>query len=84
MIACIKSCSFDFEDAAWDTISESAKDLIRQLLVLDPEQRFSMKELLHHPWITGVEVPPSAYPLSPTIHRDLAKYREQTKQKVCG
>lgn len=82
MIANIKACRFDFEDEAWESISEDAKDLVCHLLVLDPADRFSMKQVLDHPWITGVTVPASVLPLSPTIHRDLAKFRENSKFKV--
>ncbi|ANZ74877.1 BA75_02227T0 [Komagataella pastoris] len=36
----------------WDEISNEAKDLVSNLLTLDPETRFSLDELLSHPWIT--------------------------------
>ena len=35
----------------WDNISESAKDLVRQMLVLDQNHRITAKEALDHPWI---------------------------------
>lgn len=85
MIANIKACRFRFDDDdAWAVISESAKDLVRHLLVLDPADRFSMDDVLAHPWITGAARPASVLPLSPTIHRDLAKFRENSKLKVSG
>lgn len=83
MIANIKGCRFDFADDCWTSISAGAKDLVRHLLVLDPEERFSMQQVLAHPWISGDSAsPPSEFPLSPTIHRDLAKFRQQSKQKA--
>lgn len=83
MITNIKACHFGFDDAdAWGNISENAKDLVRHLLVLDPADRYSMDQVLAHPWITGDQVPASEMPLSPTIHRDLAKFRENSKFKV--
>ncbi|KAF4028135.1 Protein kinase domain [Phytophthora infestans] len=85
MIASIKSCSFEFDDDGWGTISDEAKDLVRHLLVLDPDDRFSMTQVLEHPWIVGsssaAALQASGHPLSPTIHQELAKYREHTKQK---
>jgi len=33
------------------TISEDAKDLVRKMLVLTPEKRISIPEILNHPWI---------------------------------
>lgn len=35
----------------WDHISDSAKDLVRQMLVVDPNQRITVDEALEHPWI---------------------------------
>lgn len=84
MIANIKACRFDFaDDDAWGAISDDAKDLVRHLLVLDPTERFTMDQVLAHPWLSGASaVPPSELPLSPTIHRDLAKFRENSKFRV--
>ncbi|KAG3152544.1 hypothetical protein PI126_g10459 [Phytophthora idaei] len=85
MIASIKACSFEFDDDGWATISDEAKDLVRHLLVLDPDDRFSMKQVLEHLWIirspSSAALQASEHPLSPTIHHELAKYREHTKQK---
>ena len=36
----------------WDHISESAKDLIRQMLVKDQKNRITVEEALEHPWIS--------------------------------
>ena len=30
----------------------AAKDVVRQLLCVDPAKRISLAELLHHPWFT--------------------------------
>ena len=32
-------------------ISEESKDLIKKLLVLDPQDRLSIPEILAHPWV---------------------------------
>lgn len=47
----ILNCRYEFLSPYWDTISENAKDLIRKLLVLDPEKRLSAKQILEHPWL---------------------------------
>jgi len=36
---------YDFDDPVWDEISESAKDLIRSLLVKDPAKRFTADQV---------------------------------------
>lgn len=43
---------FTFLSPWWDTMSQSVKDLIRHLLCVDSKKRFTIHELLEHPWIT--------------------------------
>ena len=35
----------------WDAVSESARDLVRGLLTVDPDSRLTVDEALQHPWI---------------------------------
>ncbi|XP_049849978.1 myosin light chain kinase A-like [Schistocerca gregaria] len=46
----IMSGSYEFQSPYWDHVSEEAKDLIRQILVVNPKDRISAKEALNHPW----------------------------------
>ena len=39
------------KDLVWDNVSSPAKDLVRKLLVVDPTQRITAKEIQAHPWI---------------------------------
>lgn len=39
----------------WDHISESAKDLVKQMLMVDPNQRITVEEALEHPWIRVIK-----------------------------
>ncbi|CAE5962456.1 unnamed protein product [Arabidopsis arenosa] len=41
----------DFESEPWPSISESAKDLVRNMLKYDPKKRFTAAQVLEHPWI---------------------------------
>jgi serine/threonine protein kinase len=40
----------------WDHISDSAKDLLRQMLVLDQNCRITAEEALEHPWIRVISI----------------------------
>ena len=46
------SCDYDFDQPNFSLISESAKDFIRKLLVLEPKERMTATDSLHHPWLT--------------------------------
>ncbi|CAL5206520.1 unnamed protein product [Lathyrus oleraceus] len=41
----------DFTSDPWPGISESAKDLVKKMLVRDPSKRLSAFDVLRHPWI---------------------------------
>lgn len=49
----IMDVKYDFDDSVWDDISDSAKDLIRNLLVKDPSKRFTASHCLEHAWVRG-------------------------------
>ena len=38
-----------------DDISESSRDLLKNLLQRDPNQRMSIPDILNHPWMQGIE-----------------------------
>lgn len=44
---------YEFDSPYWDEISDSAKDFIRHLMELDPKKRYTCKEAIAHPWISG-------------------------------
>jgi len=45
-----KQGKFSFPKAHWDHISEDAKDLIRKMLVLEPQDRISLEDMETHSW----------------------------------
>eukprot|EP00753_Platysulcus_tardus_P000415 PLAT10435.1.p1 GENE.PLAT10435.1~~PLAT10435.1.p1 ORF type:complete len:364 (-),score=195.57 PLAT10435.1:142-1233(-) len=49
----IKAGDFDYPSPFWDDVSSEAKDLINCLLVVDPTERYTARQVLDHPWITG-------------------------------
>jgi len=56
----IMDVKYDFDDSVWEDISDSAKDLIRNLLVKEPSKRFTAKQCLQHPWVKGAAANESA------------------------
>ena len=46
----IKQARYSFQDPIWGCVSEDAKDLIKQLLVTDPEKRLTAAEALRSKW----------------------------------
>jgi len=47
----IKSANYEFHPEYWGNVSDEAKDLIRHLLVLDVNKRFTADQALNHSWI---------------------------------
>ena len=47
----IRSGKYSFDDDIWAQVSDDAKDLVSNLLVLDPSKRFSAKDALNHRWL---------------------------------
>lgn len=47
----ILSGQYEFTSPYWDAISDSAKQLISNMLQAQPELRFSAEDVLDHPWL---------------------------------
>eukprot|EP01062_Namystynia_karyoxenos_P016101 TRINITY_DN15873_c0_g1_i1.p1 TRINITY_DN15873_c0_g1~~TRINITY_DN15873_c0_g1_i1.p1 ORF type:complete len:349 (+),score=161.36 TRINITY_DN15873_c0_g1_i1:91-1137(+) len=43
--------NYSFPSPYWDEISDDAKDLIRKMLVVNPQKRIKPEDALEHPWI---------------------------------
>jgi len=52
----ILRADYDFPDPEWTSVSASAKDFIKKLLVIEPEERYSAKQCLDHPWLKDDDV----------------------------
>lgn len=53
LFAQILKGEFEFDSPYWDEISESAKDFIKNLMCVNVDRRFTCKQALAHPWISG-------------------------------
>ena len=47
----IKRCEYSMKGDQWDAVSETAKDLIRHLLVKDPKERYDADKIMNHAWM---------------------------------
>ena len=52
----IKSGKYDLTKYPWGIVSKEAKDLIKDLLQLNPGQRLSAEKALKHPWFSTKQV----------------------------
>lgn len=52
MLRNIMEGKYSFTSPEWADISEDPKDLIRKCLVVEPENRITVKEALKHPFFT--------------------------------
>lgn len=51
LLLSIRKGRLEFKEPIWNTISNSAKDLVKNLLQVKPSYRLSSSEALEHPWI---------------------------------
>nr|KYP44264.1 Calcium-dependent protein kinase 20 [Cajanus cajan] len=70
----------DFMSEPWPSISESAKDLVRRMLVRDPKKRMTAHEVLCHPWVQVGGVAPDK-PLDSAVLTRLKQFSAMNKLK---
>ncbi|OMO64849.1 hypothetical protein COLO4_31769 [Corchorus olitorius] len=72
--------ALDFESQPWPSISESAKDLVRKMLTMDPKKRFTSAQVLEHPWLReGGDA--SDKPIDSAVLSRLKQFRAMNKMK---
>ncbi|XP_037655983.1 serine/threonine-protein kinase DCLK1 isoform X1 [Choloepus didactylus] len=54
----------EFPSPYWDNVSDSAKELINMMLLVDVDQRFSAVQVLEHPWVNDDGLPENEHQLS--------------------
>ncbi|KAM5277628.1 serine/threonine-protein kinase DCLK1 isoform 4-T5 [Hipposideros larvatus] len=54
----------DFPSPYWDNVSDSAKELITMMLLVDVNERFSALQVLEHPWVNDDGLPENEHQLS--------------------
>lgn len=72
----LKNAAYSFEKPAWDKVSDLAKDLISKLLVVDPEQRYSAVDALHHEWFIQMQKRQSG--MTASIYESFRNFKRQS------
>ncbi|KAG8374020.1 hypothetical protein BUALT_Bualt11G0087500 [Buddleja alternifolia] len=70
----------DFVSEPWPSISDSAKDLVRKMLVRDPKKRLTAHQVLCHPWVQVDSVAPDK-PLDSAVLSRLKQFSAMNKLK---
>ena len=50
------SCEYDLNIPELSHTSEESKDLVRNLLIMDPSQRLTAEQCLSHPWLADEDI----------------------------
>ena len=74
----IKNGEFEFPSPYWDDISDMAKELIKNILVVEPSKRLDIEDILAHPWINGEDTPRTELP---EVQDKIKKYNAARKLK---
>ncbi|KAL7137202.1 hypothetical protein ABFS83_10G076900 [Erythranthe nasuta] len=70
----------DFVSEPWPSISDSAKDLIKKMLVRDPKKRPTAHQVLCHPWVQVGGVAPDK-PLDSAVLTRMKQFSAMNKLK---
>ncbi|XP_076174064.1 calcium/calmodulin-dependent protein kinase II isoform X23 [Ptiloglossa arizonensis] len=81
LYAQIKAGSYDYPSPEWDTVTPEAKNLINQMLTVNPSKRITAHEALKHPWICQRERVASVVHRQETVDC-LKKFNARRKLKV--
>ncbi|PFH36004.1 calcium-dependent protein kinase CDPK2A [Besnoitia besnoiti] len=77
----VKAGVFSFSGPEWKRVSEEAKDLICQLIKINPQERFTTEQALQHPWVTTLARNSQNVALPTTLMSNLKAFRAQNKLK---
>uniref|UniRef100_A0A8C7L868 calcium/calmodulin-dependent protein kinase n=1 Tax=Oncorhynchus kisutch TaxID=8019 RepID=A0A8C7L868_ONCKI len=79
----IKAGAYDFPSPEWDSVTPEAKNLINQMLTINPAKRITAQESLKHPWVSQRSTVASMMHRQETVEC-LKKFNARRKLKVCS
>jgi len=74
----IMKAEYEYPEDYWDEISDTAKNFIDRLLVVDPAKRMTTKQALEHPWLAG-QAPSKKLAVNSKMQGYVEKYREASR-----
>lgn len=79
----ISRCRLDFPDDLFEDVSEEARDLMRKLMVKDPNERLTVTECLQHSWFAMFDDPQPSLSSSscPTLNGTTAENESSSEIK---
>uniref|UniRef100_A0A8C3BE27 calcium/calmodulin-dependent protein kinase n=1 Tax=Cairina moschata TaxID=8855 RepID=A0A8C3BE27_CAIMO len=77
----IKAGAYDFPSPEWDTVTPEAKNLINQMLTINPAKRITADQALKHPWVCQRSTVASMMHRQETVEC-LRKFNARRKLKV--
>ncbi|KAG1338017.1 calcium-dependent protein kinase 3 [Cocos nucifera] len=72
--------AIDFKREPWPSVSENAKNLVRQMLEPDPKLRLTAKQVLEHPWLQNAKKAPNV-PLGDVVKSRLKQFSRMNRFK---
>mmetsp|Transcript_37213 Transcript_37213/g.106291 ORF Transcript_37213/g.106291 Transcript_37213/m.106291 type:complete len:431 (+) Transcript_37213:2-1294(+) len=83
-ITMIKSGMYDMSEEQWTKVSDSAKELVKKLMVVDPQKRLTAEQALAHPWIEERHKDGSTPHVDKTVVEALCKFAQASKfRRAC-
>uniref|UniRef100_A0A3P8UTB4 calcium/calmodulin-dependent protein kinase n=1 Tax=Cynoglossus semilaevis TaxID=244447 RepID=A0A3P8UTB4_CYNSE len=79
----IKAGAYDFPSPEWDTVTPEAKNLINQMLTINPAKRITADQALKHPWVCQRSTVASMMHRQETVEC-LRKFNARRKLKRSG
>ncbi|VDK36254.1 unnamed protein product [Taenia asiatica] len=73
----IRNGHYTFPSKEWDVVSHEAKDLIRLLLNVEPQQRLTIEQAMQHPWLVSHKlVPQTPLPTLTILNEERQNWNE--------
>jgi len=81
VLAKVRLGNFSFNAADWKNVSEDAKNLIRNLLKMNPRDRYTAEQALNHIWVRNKAPKAQGGQLQTSLVDNLKGFRSQNKLK---